>query len=181
VVQYFADHRLPLPERLWPRASKGDVVWRPLRHARVLSIVHNPFYAGAYVYGRTTTRRRPLPGEAPRVKGYSRQVKRDEGPILFRDHHPSYISWDQVHQNLTHLDDNRTVDVVQRRGAIREGGALLQGLVVCGVCGRRMTVRYMPDGRRPIYVCAQLHKDFAGKTCQCLRGDGLDGAVAQLL
>src|SRR5438128_7385561 len=181
VVKHFADHGLQIPERLWQRTCKDAVVWRPLRHARVLSILHNPFYAGAYVYGRTTTRRRPRPGEAPRVKGYSRQVKRDEWPILLRDHHPGYISWDQFHRNLAQLDDNRTVDAAQRRGATREGGALLQGLVVCGVCGRRMTVRYMPDGRRPVYVCAQLHKDFAGKTCQCIRGDGIDAVVAQLL
>ena len=44
-----------------------------------------------------------------------------------------------------------------------------------------MTVRYMPDGIRPIYVCAQLHKDFAGKTCQFMRGDGIDAAVVQRL
>jgi len=181
VVKHFADHRLQIPDRLWQRACKDDVVWRPLRHARVLSMLHNPFYAGAYVYGRTTTRRRPLPGEAPRIKGYSRQVKREEWAILLRDHHPGYISWEQFHRNREQLDDNRTFDAAQRRGAIREGGALLQGLVVCGVCGRRMTVRYMPDGRRPVYVCAQLHKDFAGKTCQVMRGDGIDAAVAQLL
>jgi DNA invertase Pin-like site-specific DNA recombinase len=181
VVKHFADHGLQIPERLWQRACKDDVVWRPLRHARVLSMLHNPFYAGAYVYGRTTTRRRPLPGEAPRIKGYSRQVKREEWAILLRDHHPGYISWEQFHHNLAQLDDNRTFDAAQRRGAIRAGGALLQGLVVCGVCGRRMTVRYMPDGRRPLYVCTQLHKDFAGKTCQVIRGDGIDAAVAQLL
>jgi DNA invertase Pin-like site-specific DNA recombinase len=181
VVKHFADHRLQIPDRLWQRACKDEVVWRSLRHARVLSMLHNPFYAGAYVYGRTTTRRRPLPGEAPRIKGYSRQVKREEWAILLRDHHPGYISWEQFHYNLAQLDDNRTFDAAQRRGAIREGGALLQGVVVCGVCGRRMTVRYMPDGRRPIYVCAQLHKDFAGKTCQVMRGDGIDAAVAQLL
>ena len=122
-----------------------------------------------------------MPGEAPRIKGYSRQVKREEWAILLRDHHPGYISWDQFHHNLAQLDDNRTFDAAQRRGAIRAGGALLQGLVVCGVCGRRMTVRYMPDGRRPLYVCTQLHKDFAGKTCQVIRGDGIDAAVAQLL
>jgi len=181
VVKHFADHGLQIPERLWQRTCKDDVVWRPLRHARVLSMLHNPFYAGAYVYGRTTTRRRPLPGEAPRIKGYSRQVKREEWAILLRDHHPGYISWEQFHRNLAQLDDNRTFDATPRRGAIREGGALLQGIVVCGVCGRRMTVRYMPDGRRPLYVCAQLHKDLAGKTCQVMRGDSIDAAVAQLL
>ena len=181
VVKHFADHGLQIPDRLWQRARKGAVVWRPLRHARVLSILHNPFYAGAYVYGRTKTRQRPLPGEAPRVKGYTCQVKRDEWPTLLQDHHPGYISWAQFRRNQEQLDDNRTVDPHQRRGAVREGGALLQGIVGCGVCGRRMTVRYMPDGRRPMYVCARLHNEFAGKTCQCLRGDGIDTAVAQLL
>jgi len=78
VVKHFADHGLQIPDRLWRRERKGEVVWGLLRHARVLSVLHNPFYAGAYVYGRTTTRRRPLPGEAPRIKGYTRQIKRDE-------------------------------------------------------------------------------------------------------
>jgi DNA invertase Pin-like site-specific DNA recombinase len=181
VVKHFAEHGLQIPVRLWQRQRKGEVVWRPLRHARVLSMLHNPFYAGAYVYGRTTTRRRPQPGEAPRVKGSTRQVKRDDWPIVLREHHPGYISWAQFRRHLAQLDDNRTYDAEQRRGAIRVGGALLQGSVVCGVCGRRMTVRYMPDGIRPIYVCAQLHKDLAGKTCQFMRGDGIDAAVAQLL
>ncbi|MEE8291818.1 MAG: recombinase family protein [Candidatus Tectomicrobia bacterium] len=181
VVKHFAEHGLKMPTRLWQRERKGEVVWHRLRHARVLSILHNPFYAGAYVYGRTQTRQRPLPGEAPRVKGYTRQVKRDTWPTLLHDHHPGYISWTQFRRHEDQLDDNRTFDPNERRSAVREGGALLQGIVGCGVCGRRMTVRYMPDGLRPIYVCAQLHKDFAGKTCQSIRGDGIDAAVAQLL
>jgi DNA invertase Pin-like site-specific DNA recombinase len=181
VVKYFETHGLTIPDRLWQRERKGEVVWRRLRHARVLSILHNPFYAGVYVYGRTQTRQRPLPGEAPRVQGYTRQVKRDHWPTLLHDHHPGYISWSQFRRNQAQLDDNCTVDPDQHRGAVREGGALLQGIVGCGVCGRRMTVRYMPDGLRPIYVCTQVHKDFAGKTCQFMRGDGIDAAVAQLL
>jgi DNA invertase Pin-like site-specific DNA recombinase len=181
VVKHFADHGLEIPARLWQRARKGEVVWRPLRHARVLSILHNPFYAGVYVYGRTKTRQRSLPGEAPRVKGYTRQVTRGDWPTILHDHHPAYISWAQFRHNLEQLEDNRTFAADQHRGAVREGGALLQGIVGCGVCGRRMTVRYMPDGIRPIYVCTQLHKDFAGKTCQVMRGDGIDAAVVQLL
>lgn len=181
VVQHFADHGLQIPTRLWQRQRQGEVVWRRLRHARVLSILHNPFYAGAYVYGRTQTRQRPLPGEAPRLKGYTRQVTRDNWPTLLRDHHPGYISWVQFRRHQEQLADNRTFDREQHRGVVREGGALLQGIVGCGKCGRRMTVRYMPDGLRPIYVCAQVHKDFAGTTCQFMRGDGSDAAVAQLL
>jgi len=147
----------------------------------VLSILHNPFYAGAYVYGRTQTRQRPLPGEAPRIKGDTRQVTRDHWPTFLREHHPGYISWSPFRCNQEQLDDHRTFDPDQHRGVVREGGALLQGIVGCGVCGRRMTVRYMPDGIRPISVGAQVHKDFAGTTCQCMRGDGMDAAVAQLL
>ena len=181
VVKHFADHGLQIPDRLWQRERQGEVVWRRLRHARVLSILHNPFYAGAYVYGRTKTRQRPLPGEAPRIKGYTRQVKRDDWPTMLQEHHPGSISWAQFRRHQEQLDDHRTCDPDQRRGAVREGGALLQGIVSCGVCGRRMTVRYMPDGLRPMYVCAQLHTQFAAPTCQFIRGDGIDAAVAQLL
>jgi hypothetical protein len=181
VVKHFETHGLQIPTRLWQRQRKDEVVWRRLRHARVLSILHNPFYAGAYVYGRTQTRQRPLPGETARIKGYTRQVTRDNWPTLLPDHHPGSISWAQFRGNQAQLADNRTFDRDQRRGAVREGGALLQGIVGCGGCGRRMTVRYMPDGLRPMYVCAQVHKDFAGKTCQFMRGDGIDAAVVQLI
>jgi len=121
-----------------------------------------------------------LPGEAPRLKGYTRQVTRDNGPTLLRDHHPGSISWAQLRRPQEQRADTRTFDREQHRGAVREGGALLQGLVGCGRCGRRMTVRSMSDGLRPIDVCAQVQKDFAGTTCQCMRGDGIDAALAQL-
>jgi len=180
VVKHFAEHRLLIPDRLWTRSRKGEVVWAPLRHARVLTLLHNPFYAGAYVYGRTKSRSRLLPGEAPRIKARSRRVSRVDWPIVLRNHHEGYLSWEQFVSNVQQLDDNRTFRAEERRGAVREGSALLQGVVVCGRCGRRMGVRYMADGRRPIYVCGHLHRDFAAKTCQELRGDGIDQAVAQL-
>jgi hypothetical protein len=101
--------------------------------------------------------------------------------MLLQDHHPGYISWAQFRRHQAQLADNRTFAREQSRGVVREGGALLQGLVGCGMCGRRMTVRYMPDGLRPMYVYAQVHKDFAGTTCQFMRGDGIDAAVVQLL
>jgi DNA invertase Pin-like site-specific DNA recombinase len=180
VVKHFADQGLQIPDRLWTRRRKGEVVWTPLRHARVLSMLHDPFYAGAYVYGRTKSRTRLLPGEAPRIKARSRRVPRGDWPIVLRDHHVGYLSREQFVRNVQQLDANRTYRAEERPGAVREGSALLQGLVVCGRCGRRMTVRYMEDGRRPMYLCAQVHKDLAGTTCQFLRGDGIDQAVAHL-
>ena len=75
--------------------------------------------------------------------------------------------------------DNRTSPDEDRRGALREGLALLQGLVRCGRCGRRMTVRYLKNGSIPSYECNSVHTHYAGATCQSIRGDGIDAAVAR--
>jgi DNA invertase Pin-like site-specific DNA recombinase len=181
VVQHFADHRLQCPTRLWGRGRNGQVIWRPLSHSRVLAILHNPEYAGAYVYGRTKTRLACLPGEEPRVKGRTRQVRPEDWPFLIPGHHPGYITWDQFQRNQRRLDDNRTSPDEDRRGAPREGLALLQGIVRCGRCGRRMTVRYLKNGSIPSYECNSVHTHYAGKTCQSMRGDDIDAAVAQAL
>jgi DNA invertase Pin-like site-specific DNA recombinase len=180
VVKHFADHHLRFPTRLWGKSHDGELLWRPLSHPRVLAVLHNPRYAGAYVYGRTQTRLRPLPGEAPRVKGRTRKVAPPDWPIVRHDAHPGYITWEQFLRNQQRLDDNCTAPGEDRRGAVREGTALLQGLVLCGRCGRRMSVRYYKDGTTPSYECNQLHSHHAGPTCQFMRGDGVDAAVAQL-
>src|SRR5919108_3044379 len=146
VVTHFAQHHLRFPTSLWGGGHDGELVWGRLTSGRVLSILHNPFYAGAYVYGRTVTRTQVLPGEAPRIKGRTRQIKRDDWPIVLRDAHPGYITWEQFRHNHQQLDDNRTWRPEDRRGAVREGAAMLQGLVLCGRCGRRMSVRYLQDG-----------------------------------
>jgi DNA invertase Pin-like site-specific DNA recombinase len=181
VVKHFNDHQLRFPTRLWGKRCGGELVWGVLTHSRVLEVLHNPAYAGTYVYGRTQTRTRTLPGEAPRVKGRTRPVAREEWPIVLHDTHPGYITWDQFLRNQQHLDDNRTFRAEERRGAIREGMALLQGIVLCGLCGRRMGVRYLTDGTTPSYACTELHVRRAEPTCQVIRGDGVDAAVAGAL
>jgi DNA invertase Pin-like site-specific DNA recombinase len=180
VVKHFANNHLRFPDRLWGKAHEGELCWRALSHARVLSVLHNPRYAGAYVYGRTQTRTQTLPGETPRLKGRTRQVAPSDWPIVRQDVHPGYLSWEQFLHNQQRLQDNRTNDTDNHRGAVREGHALLQGLVLCGRCGRRMSVRYYKDGSAPLYECNQLHNHHAGPTCQFLRGDGVDAAVANL-
>jgi hypothetical protein len=180
VVKHFARHWLLFPDRQWGRARDGELVWKPLRHGRVLDVLHNPRYAGAYVYGRTQTRTRTLPGEAPRVKGRTRRVAPADWPIVRHDAHPAYIPWEQFLRNQQRLDDNCTARAKDRRGAVREGSALLQGLVLCGRCGRRMSVRYTRDGTTPSYECNQVHKQQGSRTCQFIRGDGVDAAVARL-
>jgi DNA invertase Pin-like site-specific DNA recombinase len=180
VVTHFQHAQVRFPTRWWGMRHGNELVWRPLTHARVLAVLHNPAYAGTYVYGRTRTRTQVLPGETLRVKGRTRRIAQQEWPIVLHDAHPGYISWEQFLWNQRQLDDNRTFRPEDRRGAIREGAALLQGLVLCGRCGRRMRVRYLADGTRPSYECVTLHVAQAQPTCQTLRGDGVDTAVAQV-
>jgi DNA invertase Pin-like site-specific DNA recombinase len=179
VVSHFAAHHLRFPTRLWGGAHDGELVWERLCHGRVLDILHSPAYAGAYVYGRTKTRRHALPGEALRIKGRTSRVKQEEWPIVLLDVHPGYIGWGQFQHNQQQLIDNRNSYVGEHRGAIREGPSLLQGIVLCGICGRRMTVRYQRDGSLLIYECSQAHTQLAAQTCQTVRGDRIDQAVAQ--
>jgi DNA invertase Pin-like site-specific DNA recombinase len=180
VVKHFGDHHLLFPDRLWGKARDGELLWKPLRHGRVLDVLHNPRYAGVYVYGRTQTRTRTLPHETPRVKGRTRRVAAADWPIVRHDSHPGYLSWEQFLRNQQRLDDNCTVRGNDRRGAVRAGHALLQGLVLCGQCGRRMSVRYTRNGTTPSYECNQVHKQQSGRTCQFVRGDGVDAAVSRL-
>jgi DNA invertase Pin-like site-specific DNA recombinase len=180
VVQYFARNQLRIPTRHYGGSRDGQLSWVPLDNGRVLAILHNPTYTGTYVYGRTKTRNVVLPGEEPRIKGRTRRVGAEDWPFVIHDHHAAYLTWEQFRRNQRRLLDNCTFDHQERRGASRGGAALLQGLVLCGRCGRRMTVRYMDDGKTPLYECNQLHKNRGEKTCQSLRGDRIDGAVARV-
>jgi DNA invertase Pin-like site-specific DNA recombinase len=180
VVQHFTTHGLLFPTRFWGGGRNSELVWQPLLHGRMLTILRNPAYAGAYAYGKTKTRTKVLPGEAPRIKGRTRQVKPEDWPIVLKDVHPAYISWEQFLRNRQRLEDNRTWFPEEHRGAVREGAALLQGIVLCGQCGRRMSVRYLQDGSTWAYVCAQVHSHLAGKTCQFVIGNEIDTAVTQV-
>ncbi len=179
VVSHFAKHQLLFPTRHWGGARAGELEWVRLCHGRLLDVLHSPLYAGAYVYGRTRTRRHALPGEEPRIKGRTRRVKQEDWPIVLRDMHPGYITWEQFLCNQQQLADNQNCPPDAHRGAVREGSSLLQGIVLCGSCGRRMSVRYQREGSLLVYECNQAHAQLAVKTCQTMRGDRIDQAVAK--
>ena len=177
VVSAFTQQHLRFPTRWWGGKRADELIWSRLSHERVLNILHSPLYAGAYVYGRTKFRSRTLPGEEPRIKGRTRRVKQEDWPVVLLDAHPGYITWEQFLRNQRQLDDNRTWRAEEHRGAIREGPSLLQGIVLCGSCGRRMSIRYQRDGSLLMYECHQLHSQLAARTCQTMRGDRIDQAV----
>ena len=120
-------------------------------HGRILQILHNPRYAGAFVYGRTRTGRKP-DGKYTVVK-----LPREKWQYLIRDMHSGYISWDRFEANQKRLSENTLAFGNERTfGPVREGSALLQGRVLCGICGEHMGVHY-DNGKvdLSIYVCRE--------------------------
>jgi DNA invertase Pin-like site-specific DNA recombinase len=178
VVKYFLANRLLFPKRIWSGARKGQVAWVELRYSRVVWVLHHPAYAGLYVYGRTKTMRRCLVDGNPEGKPPRRKVKPDDWPIVIPGHHPGYITIEQFQANQKRLDENRTFPDKDRRGAPREGAGLLQGIVRCGRCGRRMSVRYR-ERSNLVYSCARLQNRCGLPCCQSFRGDHVDAAVAR--
>jgi hypothetical protein len=177
-VKYFGEQGLPFPRRVHTGPNKGDVVWAGLEHSRVLRILHNPRYAGAFVYGRTHTRKT--------VEGdwVIEDVPRDEWEVLIRQAHAGYIAWDEYEQNQRRLHDNcQAYGEDRRKSPPREGPALLQGLLICGRCGKRMTVRY--HSRRgqlvPDYVCQREGIEYGEAICQHIPGAAIDEAVGNIL
>jgi DNA invertase Pin-like site-specific DNA recombinase len=178
VVQQFNADGLLFPVRVRTGARKGELAWMPLQHWRVLRTLHNPRYAGAFAYGR----RRDRLG-ANGKKSYQ-LVPREQWLALIRDAHPGYISWDTYETNQKLLLGNATAHGEDRAaGPAREGTALLQGLAICGRCGRRMTVRY--HTRRgvevPDYQCITRCIQDGTARCQNVPGGTVDDAVGTLL
>lgn len=177
VVKTFRQKGLLFPRRLKRGPNKGQLLWAVLEHSRVLHILHNPRYAGAFVYGRSRTR--------PMADGRTSYTKLPrEQWMLIKDAHPGYICWAQFEENLERLRENAHANGGDRRNSPpREGPALLQGLVVCGTCGSRMTVRYHTRGSRlvPEYICQSEGIRQGLPVCQRVVGDHVDNAVGQLL
>ena len=179
VVRYFQKQQIAWPRRVHKGPRPGALVFGELEHDRVLSILHNPRYAGAYVYGRTRQRKLRLAGQA----GY-RRLPRDEWKVFLPDAHPGYITWEQFEANQEALHASaQSIGADRRRSAPREGVALLQGLVICGRCGRRMTVRYIVSRGRPepLYRCQRRGIQRAEPVCQSLPGAAIDRAVSELV
>jgi len=177
-VRAFRQEGLLFPRRLYSGARKGDVLWGKLEHCHVLRLLHNPRYAGVFIYGRTRCRK-TIDGET-----LVHRLPREQWHAFVADAHPAYVSWEEYERNQRRLQENGHAQGSERdKSPAREGPALLQGLIVCGRCGRRMTVRYhwRRGGLAPDYVCQRKGIENAEPICQRVSGAEVDRFVGNLL
>jgi DNA invertase Pin-like site-specific DNA recombinase len=178
VVKAFRAAGLSFPWRHRKGPRKGEVDWQPLRHHAVLRVLHNPRYAGAFAYGRTTHQIRPG------GKDSARKLPREEWTSFIPGAHPGYITLGQYEANIAKLAANAAAHGRDRAaGPPREGPALLQGIIICGRCGRRMTLRYHTRSgtRLPTYMCQRDGIENGRPACAAIPGGDLDQAVGHLL
>ena len=177
-VKAFNTAGLSFPWRHRAGPRKGEIDWKPLAHHVVLRILHNPRYAGAFTFGRHRDTRLPG-GKLSRTL-----LPREEWISFIPAAHPGYITLDQYDANRAQLTANAAAHGRDRTaGPPREGPALLQGIIICGTCGLRMTVRYHQRGDQevPTYVCQRDGISHGRRICQAVPGAGLDQQIGQLL
>lgn len=135
--------KIQLPIARGPEETQ-EIVWRPARYHAVLSVLKNPTYAGAYAYGRSKTVF-GLEGGQKRVR---RQVqrRREDWKVLILDHHEGYIDWEVYQRNQAVIAENDNAKGSAVRGAIKQGEALLAGLLRCGHCGAKLLAQYPRPG-----------------------------------
>ncbi len=174
-VKAFRREGLKFPRR--GQAGSGKVVWEQLRHNIARKVLHNPRYAGAYCYGRKRT------WKDPQGREHSVTVSRENWSILIQDAHPGYISWQEFQENQRRLEENAGARNNHKASPVREGSALLQGLAICGQCGRRMTIRYHQrnGALSPDYLCQKESVEQGEPICQSIHGGAVDQAMGQLI
>ena len=179
VALWLRERGMKLPRRETLKRG-GQIRWiEATRHAVYQTLIH-PIYAGAYAYGRRHTVRLIEPDGNVRTRDLERG--RGEWMVLIRDHHAGLIDWQRFERIQKKLADNRTKPIGAEPGPVREGGALLQGLVYCGLCGRRMAVAYSGEGRRfGQFLCQRDWEDRGTEFfCQTLGGRRIEQAVVNL-
>jgi len=177
-VKTFRQAGLMFPWRHLKGPHKGELDWKPLQHHTVLRVLHNPRYAGAFTYGRHRSRKLPT------GKNSSTILPREEWTSFIPDSHPGYITGEVFDANLARLAGNAAAHGRDRTaGPPREGSALLQGIIVCGRCGNRMTVRYHHRRGRefPTYMCQRDGIENAQRICAAIPGADLDTRIGRLL
>ena len=174
---WFRSQRLPFPTR---KHMKGEIRWVVPTYTAIHAVLTNPVYAGAYTYGKFQQQR--YIDDQGRLRKRTRLRPMAEWPVLLREHHCGYIDWATFAANQIRIDANVHPEPHQAGGAVREGAALLQGLAICGKCGRRLHTHYTGKHAAPGYHCPD--KDLVsgrGVFCLNIGGVQIDRAVVDAL
>lgn len=178
VMRYFCVNQIPFPRRRWRPGHIGTLHWGSANLSRITALLHNPTYTGTYVYGRRRSLNVIESGQIKKVK--IQLLPQDEWKVVIHNAHEAYISWEEYLSNCERLKHNSPISLSDgSQGTPREGKALLQGLVICGKCGRRMSPRYHGTGGcRAAYECSQARKlDGSMGVCWTVAAAAIDTAV----
>lgn len=174
VTAYLAEDGVLLPHR---RVNEDVVSWRRATFVFVHGVLTNPTYAGVYAYGRSKVERRL--DAAGHVQRRQVTLPLNDWAVFIPNHHEGYIGLDVFEANQQRLRANWRAPRGIAGGAVREGAALLQGVLRCGRCGRKMLVTYTGAGRNVTrYTCVQAHRlQAAERECQGLGGLRLEERI----
>ena len=176
VLLWFRREGMPLPRRSQDQPG-GPTIWAPPTYSALHSLLSNPIYGGAYVFGRTQTRTKVIEGRARKTVGHKKP--RAQWTVLIPDHHPGYISWEQYERNQAKMADNEHMKSRAKPKAGRGGRALLSGKVRCQRCGRLLYVSYSgSQGMVLRYQCRGAHMNQGAPRCLSFSGLGVERAVA---
>jgi DNA invertase Pin-like site-specific DNA recombinase len=170
-LQYMVKNKIQIGVRVNGGVNKGELEWRRASRTILQTILKNPAYAGAYVYGRRKVdHKHQKPGHPFTGRKF---VKAEDCQVFLKDRLPAYITWEEYERNRRQLQANRAV--YDEIGAVRKGKGLLGGLLICKKCGRRMSIQYhYDDSRRYQYVCNGIKSSYGEKNCQSIPGIYMD-------
>jgi DNA invertase Pin-like site-specific DNA recombinase/uncharacterized protein YndB with AHSA1/START domain len=174
VQRYFLQHQLKMPRLIQHGVDYGRIIWVEPAYQMIQQVLTSPIYAGVFVYGRRKTQ--AVRGDPAQVQ--TRRLPIEEWAIVIPDIYPAYISYDQYLLNRQVLHANRYNFEKKGHGAAREGRGLLQGILVCGRCGRRMTPSY--GSQHLAYFCRREQITYAKCMCQSFPMTYLDQAVGDI-
>ena len=177
LVREYKKQGFLFPHRQHKGFKLGELLWKEMTLSTALHVLKNPMYAGIYTFGRTQVKYS--------VGGRMNVLMpKEQYHAWLPDSHPAYISEPQFDENINILEKNsRPKPSTEHGGAVREGSALLQGIALCGKCGRGMSLRYSNSNsaKQPVYICDYNRRQYGGVACQNVLGGNIDLTIEALL
>jgi DNA invertase Pin-like site-specific DNA recombinase len=172
---WFRDNQIQLPEVV-PGSRGREVIWQLPSESRIRQILRNPCYAGALAYGKTDSKVNVVDGRVRKSSTRSRKPQ-EKWKFLLQDNHQGYISWQVFQENVSMLESNSQGREPSASGVLKNGEALLGGLLRCSHCGRKLFVGYGKNKTQPRYLCHGGRQERGSASCQSLGGVGVDRTV----